>query len=60
MTRARVIDVAGQAGDFTVSLRQEPRYVVVECCIDCSRCAVVCPTRSIGKIPNRIASHRPA
>lgn len=43
MTNTRVVDVAGQAGDFTVSLRQEPRYVDVERCINCDRCAEVCP-----------------
>lgn len=43
MTRTHVVDVAGQAGDFTVSLRQEPRYVDVERCINCGRCAEVCP-----------------
>ena len=43
LTNTRVIDVAGQAGDFTVSLRQEPRYVDVGRCINCGRCAEVCP-----------------
>ena len=43
MTNTRVVDVAGQAGDFTVSLRQEPRYVDPERCINCGYCADVCP-----------------
>ena len=43
LTNTRVIDVAGQAGDFTVSLRQEPRYVDPERCINCDHCAQVCP-----------------
>ncbi|MGD8682756.1 MAG: FAD-dependent oxidoreductase [Chloroflexota bacterium] len=43
LTNTRVVDVAGQAGDFTVSLRQEPRYVDVDRCINCGRCADVCP-----------------
>jgi heterodisulfide reductase subunit A len=43
LTNTHVVDVEGQAGDFTVSLRQEPRYVDSERCIDCSRCAEVCP-----------------
>lgn len=43
LTNTRVIDVEGQAGDFTVSLRQEPRYVDAERCIDCGYCAQVCP-----------------
>lgn len=43
LTSTRVVDVAGQAGDFTVSLRQEPRYVDAEKCINCGYCAEVCP-----------------
>jgi len=43
LTNTHVIDMAGQAGDFTVSLRQEPRYVDPIRCIDCGRCAEVCP-----------------
>ncbi|HJW83974.1 MAG TPA: FAD-dependent oxidoreductase [Anaerolineae bacterium] len=43
LTNTRVIDVVGQAGDFSVSLRQAPRYVDPARCIDCGRCAEVCP-----------------
>jgi heterodisulfide reductase subunit A2 len=43
LTNTRVVDVAGQAGDFTVSLRQEPRYVDASRCIDCGYCAQACP-----------------
>lgn len=43
LTNTHVTDVEGQAGDFTVSLRQEPRYVDAARCINCGRCAQVCP-----------------
>ncbi|HZD10672.1 MAG TPA: FAD-dependent oxidoreductase, partial [Candidatus Binatia bacterium] len=43
LTQTRVIDIAGQAGDFTVVLRQEARHVDPERCINCGRCAIVCP-----------------
>ncbi len=43
LTNTRVVDVAGQAGDFTVSLRQEPRYVDAGRCINCGYCTAVCP-----------------
>lgn len=43
LTNTRVIDSEGQAGDFTVSLRQEPRYVDTARCINCGYCAEVCP-----------------
>jgi heterodisulfide reductase subunit A len=43
LTQTQVVDVQGQAGDFTVSLRREPRFVNVDRCINCGRCAEVCP-----------------
>ncbi len=42
-TNTHVVDIAGQAGDFTISLRQEPRYVQIDRCINCDNCAQVCP-----------------
>jgi heterodisulfide reductase subunit A-like polyferredoxin len=35
LTNTHVIDVAGQAGDFSVSLRQMPRFVDTVRCISC-------------------------
>lgn len=43
LTNTEVIDVEGQAGDFTVSLRLNPRYVDSDHCINCGYCAEVCP-----------------
>lgn len=42
-TNTHVLDIEGQAGDFTVSLKQEPRYVDINHCINCDNCAQVCP-----------------
>ncbi len=42
-TNTQVIDIEGQAGDFTVSLRQEPRYIDIARCINCGYCTEVCP-----------------
>lgn len=43
LTQTHLIGVEGQAGDFTVSLRQEPRYVDAARCINCGYCSQVCP-----------------
>ena len=43
LTNTRVTDIGGQAGDFTVSLRQEPCYVDTVRCINCGYCTDVCP-----------------
>lgn len=48
LTNTRILGVEGQAGDFTVSLRQEPRYVETARCINCGMCAQVCPV----ELPN--------
>ncbi len=42
-TLTHILDVAGEAGDFTVSLRQDPRYVDPLRCINCGECNKVCP-----------------
>jgi len=43
LTNTHIIAAEGQAGDFTIRLRQDPRYVHVERCTNCGLCAVVCP-----------------
>lgn len=45
LTNTHVLDIAGQAGDFTISLRQNPRYVNPSRCINCGLCADVCPVQ---------------
>lgn len=48
LTNTHILDVEGEAGDFTVSLRQEPRYVDPVHCTSCGLCAQVCPV----ELPN--------
>jgi heterodisulfide reductase subunit A len=58
MTDTQVIDIAGQAGDFSVSLRQEPRYVDPARCIDCGYCAEVCPVDLPDSYQQGLAFHK--
>ncbi len=44
-TRSEVVDVAGEEGDFTVTVRRSPRYVDMEKCIACGLCAEKCPRK---------------
>ena len=48
LTNTHITDVEGEAGDFTVSLREEPRYVDVTRCTSCGLCAAACPV----ELPN--------
>jgi heterodisulfide reductase subunit A len=40
-----VAGISGTEGDFTVRIRQQPRYVDMEKCIACGMCAEKCPKR---------------
>ncbi|MGD2077523.1 MAG: FAD-dependent oxidoreductase [Chloroflexota bacterium] len=60
LTNTHVVDVAGQAGDFTVSLRQEPRYVNPELCINCDHCAQVCPVELPDNYQSGMATRKAA
>lgn len=43
MTNTQVLDVTGQAGDFSVTVLHEPRYIDTTKCIACGDCVKVCP-----------------
>jgi heterodisulfide reductase subunit A len=45
LTYSEVVDVEGQAGDFRVRVRRNPRYVDVERCTGCGECVEKCPRR---------------
>ncbi len=42
---ARVKDIDGEPGEFTVSLERKPRYVDTVKCTTCNRCWPVCPVQ---------------
>ncbi len=48
ITNSWVKNIEGDAGDFTVSIIKEPRYVDENKCIGCGLCAEKCPS----KVPN--------
>ena len=43
LTNTQVLDVLGQAGDFSVTVLHEPRYIDITKCIACGDCVEVCP-----------------
>ncbi len=45
LTLSEIVDVSGQKGDFTVTVRQKPRYIDMDKCIACGLCAQKCPKK---------------
>ncbi len=45
ITLSEVIDVTGQKGNFTVTIKQSPRYIDMEKCIACGVCSEKCPKK---------------
>jgi heterodisulfide reductase subunit A-like polyferredoxin len=43
ITQAEVMEIAGEAGDFTVRIRRQPRYIDPDKCVACGDCTAVCP-----------------
>ena len=46
LTLSEVAGVQGQPGDFTVTVKQQPRYVDEAKCTGCGTCVTNCPTRN--------------
>ena len=43
ITLADILKIDGEAGNFTATIRQRPRYVDIEKCTGCGDCTDVCP-----------------
>ncbi len=45
LTYTEVDSVEGEAGDFSVTLRKKPRYIIEEKCTGCTVCSEYCPVK---------------
>ncbi len=43
ITNAELIGLEGEAGSFIATIKQKPRYVILDKCTGCMECAKVCP-----------------
>ena len=48
-TLASLERVSGSVGDYEATIRLDPRYVVLDRCIACNRCAEVCPVEFVAR-----------
>jgi heterodisulfide reductase subunit A-like polyferredoxin len=63
LTTAEIEEISGEPGDFTVKIRQHPRYVDLEKCTGCGDCAEACPVTRLdffnGGLSDRKAIYKP-
>ncbi len=60
LTNTHILDIEGQAGDFSVSLRIEPRYVDPQRCINCGYCNQACPVELPDSYQQGMTFHKAA
>ncbi len=58
MTLSEVTGVRGEAGNFTVTIKESPRYVDPDKCIACGACAEKCPKKVYGKYNARTGKRK--
>lgn len=57
ITNAEVESLTGEPGDFTATIRKNPRYVDEEKCTGCGDCAKVCPVLLPNEFDERLATN---
>jgi len=60
LTLSTVEAVEGEAGDFTVTVKTEPRYVDPDKCIACGLCAEKCPVKVVDEYEQGLAVRKAA
>ncbi len=60
MTMTEVEDITGEEGDFTVKLREEPRFIDLEKCTACGECSKVCPVELPNQFDENIGDRKAA
>jgi heterodisulfide reductase subunit A len=55
LTNTDIIDVEGEAGNFTVAVRVRPRYVNAEKCTGCGVCAENCLVEAVSAYDERLS-----
>jgi heterodisulfide reductase subunit A len=58
MTMTELDGVEGEVGNFTVHLRRSPRYVDMDRCVACGKCAEGCPVETADEFNRKINTRK--
>ena len=58
LTTADIDSIQGEAGNFTVKIRQHARYVDIKACTGCGDCATSCPVTRIDEFNSGLSSRK--
>jgi heterodisulfide reductase subunit A2 len=58
LTTTELLSIAGEAGNFEVTLERQPRYVDVDSCTGCGLCSEVCPVVIPSEFNTGLDSHK--
>ena len=59
LTNADLLALDGKPGDFTVKIRQRPRYIDADACTACGLCTQYCPKHHVDPYNEGLALTRP-
>ncbi|NOX34382.1 MAG: FAD-dependent oxidoreductase [Deltaproteobacteria bacterium] len=60
MTMTEIKDVTGEEGDFTVKLREKPRFIDLDKCTACGECSEVCPVELPSQFDEELRDRKAA
>ena len=60
LTMTEIEEVTGEEGDFTVKLRENPRFIDLDKCTACAECAEVCPVELPSQFDEELRDRKAA
>lgn len=58
LTLSKITSISGDSGNFTVTLKQSPRFVDMDKCIACGACAEKCPAKTTDTFNQGLAKRK--